>query len=112
RETVQADGSFTILGVPGPAVLVPCVSGDSSFPVIDARSELRKRGVYSWPSGPCHDLIEVNVGDKDPKARTFAIALRAGAALTGSGVGADGKPLAGGGGAGLCPAYTPPARRA
>src|SRR5262249_57427405 len=94
RETVQADGSFTILGVPGPAVLVPCVSGDSSFPVIDARTELRKRGVYSWPSGPCHDLIEVNVGDKDPRARTFAIALRPGAALVGSVVGPDGKPLA------------------
>jgi len=106
-ETVQPDGSFALLGVPGPAVLVPCVEGDSSFPVIDARKELNKRGVLSRPSGPCHGVVEIDPTEKDAKSRTFDIALVAGRTLAGSIVGPDGKPLTGVEAAGLYPDYTP-----
>jgi hypothetical protein len=106
-ETVQPDGSFAILGVPGPAVLVPCVQEDSRFPVIDVRKELDKRGVYTRPSGPCHAVLEVNPSEKDTKSRTFDIALVAGRTLAGSVVGPDGKPLATVEVAGLYPDYTP-----
>jgi RNA polymerase sigma factor (sigma-70 family) len=106
-ENVQPDGTFAILGVLGPAVLVPCVQEDSSFPVINVRKELNKRGVYSWPSGPCHAVLEINPGEKDARSRTFDIALQAGQTLAGSVVGPDGKPLTGVETAGLYPDYTP-----
>jgi protocatechuate 3,4-dioxygenase beta subunit len=105
--TVQPDGSFALLGVPGPAVLVPCVEEDSSFPVIDARKELNKRGVLSWPSGPCHAVVEIDPGEKDAGSRTFEIALQPGRTLAGSVVGPDGKPLSGVEVAGLYPDYVP-----
>ncbi|MBI1914176.1 MAG: sigma-70 family RNA polymerase sigma factor [Planctomycetes bacterium] len=106
-ENVQPDGTFAILGVPGPAVLVPCVSEDSSFPLIDVRKELGKRGKRRWPSGPCHAVIDINADEKDAKSRTFDIALVAGRRLAGSVVGPDGKPLTGVEVAGLYPDYTP-----
>ncbi|HKB37854.1 MAG TPA: sigma-70 family RNA polymerase sigma factor [Gemmataceae bacterium] len=103
---VQLDGSFSLLGVPGPAVLVPCGSGDGRFLVIDVRKELGKRGVRSWPTGACHGVFEIAPTEKDATSRSIALALRAGRVLAGSVVGPNGKPMAGVEVAGLYPGST------
>jgi hypothetical protein len=92
---VRPDGSFVVLGVPGPAVLVAALKGDDRFPVIDARTELRKRGVLSWPTGPTHALVEISPSEKAPKPLHCAVTLTAGRMRRGMVLGPDGRAQAG-----------------
>jgi RNA polymerase sigma factor (sigma-70 family) len=105
--TVQPDGSFALLGVPGPAVMLAGVQDDDRFPVIPARSELEKRGVHSWPSGPIHALVEISPSEKGPKPTPCNLELTAGRTRRGTVLGPDGKPLSGAEVAGLYPDYMP-----
>jgi RNA polymerase sigma factor (sigma-70 family) len=105
--TVQPDGSFAVLGVPGPAILTVSVESGDQFPVVDAQAELRKKGVYSWPSGPTHSLIEINAAEKDPKSLHYDISLSPGRTRRGIVLGPDGSPLVGVQVAGIYARYTP-----
>jgi RNA polymerase sigma factor (sigma-70 family) len=105
--TVQADGSFVVLGVPGPAVLIPGLGGNDRFPVINARQELMKRGINSWPGGATHGLVEINPTPNDPTSLTCDITLAAGLTRRGLVQGPNGQRLPGVEVAGLYPHYLP-----
>jgi RNA polymerase sigma factor (sigma-70 family) len=89
------DGVFTLLTVPGRSVLVAAADDENGFALFDARKELPKRKIYSFPTGATHALVEINPDPADPKSLTCDIALEPGRALTGSLTGPDGKPVSG-----------------
>jgi RNA polymerase sigma factor (sigma-70 family) len=95
------DGTFTVLGIPGPGVLVAGADDVNRFVAIDAPKELSALRIYQHPVQPCHALVRIDVSEKDPKSLHHDIALEPARAVPGTVIGPDGKPLAGTHAAGL-----------
>ncbi len=92
----RPDGTFTVLTIPGPGVLVACLPEEvDRFALIDARTELRKMNIYSGPVDPTYAIVHINPDEKNPKSLRCDIALEPGHSLSGSIVGPDGRPLTG-----------------
>src|SRR5439155_8596031 len=49
---IGPDGTFTVLGIPGPGVLVVQAEDSARYPRMNSRDEMHKLGVSSWPSAP------------------------------------------------------------
>jgi RNA polymerase sigma factor (sigma-70 family) len=95
------DGTFTVLGIPGPGVLVAGANDVNRFAVVDAAKELSALGIREHPVQPCHALVRIDVAANDPKSLRRDIALEPARAVRGTIVGPDGRPLAGVHAAGL-----------
>jgi protocatechuate 3,4-dioxygenase beta subunit len=88
----KADGSFTVVAVPGPGAL-------TAF-AFDRRSYLRARleGIKTTPNAimeQFHAIVPIHASDDDPKSTTQDIFLERGRSIEGTVVDRDGKPLAG-----------------
>jgi RNA polymerase sigma factor (sigma-70 family) len=95
------DGTFTVLGIPGPGVLVAAADDVNRFAVIDPAKELSAMAINRHPVRPCHVLVRIDVSTKDPKSLTCDIALEPARSVSGVIVGPDGRPLTGTHAAGL-----------
>jgi hypothetical protein len=104
---IGPDGSFTVLGIPGPGMLVVRASDSTRYVRIDARAELQKRKVRSFPIGPTHGVIAVDASEKDPKTLTCTIHLTPAGTRPVRLIDADGKPVTGARVAGLTDDRTP-----
>jgi RNA polymerase sigma factor (sigma-70 family) len=91
----EADGSFTVLGIPGSGTLVVCATESARYPRIDAREELTKLGVNGWPVAPAHLAMKIEVEEKNPKTLVYDLALSPGVSRSGLVTDADGKPVSG-----------------
>jgi RNA polymerase sigma factor (sigma-70 family) len=91
----RADGSFTVLAIPGPGLL--CVQAD------DAGKYLRARNTEGWrfalPLTPImeqyHAITPIEIGEKSTQHSVGDIALEHGRSLHAIVVGHDGQPLSG-----------------
>jgi hypothetical protein len=92
---IGPDGSFSVLGIPGPAVLVVRARDSSAYVRIDARAELERRKVNSFPIGATHAAVPIDVSEKDPKSLTYTIHLTPAGTRPGVILGPDGKPYTG-----------------
>jgi RNA polymerase sigma factor (sigma-70 family) len=95
------DGTFTVLGIPGPGVLVAAADDANRFAVIDTPKELSAMGIRQHPVQPCHALVRIDVSAKDPMTLACDIALEPARSVSGVIVGPDGRPLTGTHAAGL-----------
>jgi RNA polymerase sigma factor (sigma-70 family) len=90
-----ADGSFTVLAIPGPGLLHVKADDVNRF----VRAE--DKGALQF-----HAEVRINPSENDPKSTTCEIALEPARVLAGSVVGPDGKPLAGVYAAGRWPIFS------
>jgi RNA polymerase sigma factor (sigma-70 family) len=105
---IGADGSFTVLGIPGPGVLVVLAKDSAVYPRIDSRDELWKLGVNGWPSSPAHLAVKIDPREDNPKSQNAGtLTLTPGARRHGTATDAAGKPLTGVRVVGLNDAETP-----
>jgi RNA polymerase sigma factor (sigma-70 family) len=93
---IGPDGSFTVLGIPGPGVLVVLAADSARYPRFDSRQELWKLGVNGWPAAPAQLAVKVDPREDNPKSLTCGVlTLTPGATKQGIVADADGKPLEG-----------------
>jgi RNA polymerase sigma factor (sigma-70 family) len=92
---VGADGTFAVLAIPGPGVLVACALDVDRYALIDGKKRLREMKILSSPARPIHRIIQIDPDESDPKSLARDISLDPGRPLTGKVVGADGEPLIG-----------------
>jgi RNA polymerase sigma factor (sigma-70 family) len=104
---IGPDGSFTVLGIPGPGVLVARAHDSTAYVRIDARALLQQRKVISFPIGATHGFIDVDASENDPKSRTVTINLTPAGRRAGRILGPDGKLVAGAQATGLTDSLTP-----
>jgi RNA polymerase sigma factor (sigma-70 family) len=94
---IAADGTFTVVCVPGPGLLWVRADDDN---YVRARREGYKI-ISGYILGPAHAVVRIDPSEQDAKSRTCAIALKPGRSLGGTLVGPDGQPVAGTRAAGL-----------
>jgi protocatechuate 3,4-dioxygenase beta subunit len=104
---VQPDGTYTVLGLPGPGVLVVCAADSTRYPRINASEELNRLGVNGAPTDPAHRAVKVDPREDNPSSRTQDIVLAAGIVREGTVTDADGKALTGAEVVGLTDAESP-----
>ena len=93
---IGPDGSFTVLGIPGPGVLVVLAGDSALYPRIDSRDALGKLGVNGWPSAPAHLAVKIDPREDNPKSQTCGVlALVQGVRRPGTLTDPAGKPLTG-----------------
>jgi hypothetical protein len=93
---IGPDGSFTVLGIPGPGVLVVLARDSARYPRLDSRNVLWKMGVNGWPSNPAHLAVKIDPREDNPKSLTCGtLTLTPGARRQGTLTDAAGKPLTG-----------------
>lgn len=93
---IGPDGSFTVLGIPGPGVLVVLASDSARYPRLDSREVLWKMGVNGWPSAPAHLAVKIDPREDNPKSQTVGVlTLTPGIERRGTLTDAVGKPLTG-----------------
>lgn len=63
---IAADGTFTVLGIPGPGVLVVLAKDSARYPRIDSRDVLWNLGVNGWPSAPAHLAVKIDPREEKP----------------------------------------------
>lgn len=91
----NADGSFTVVAIPGPGLLAAMADDVNRF--------ARMGGAEHHH----HAEIRINPSENDPKSTTCEITLEPASLLKGSVFGPDGKPLAGAYAAGCLPIIDP-----
>jgi hypothetical protein len=79
----KADGSFTVVAIPGPGLLAATADDVNRFARSEGAEHLH------------HAEIRINPSENDPKSTTCEITLEPARTLKGSVFGPDGKPLAG-----------------
>jgi RNA polymerase sigma factor (sigma-70 family) len=89
------DGTFTTLALPGPGVLIAGAEDASAFISINARQELAKLGIRSFPAATMHGMVQINVSEKEPESLRRDFAFEPARTRQGSVLGPDGKPLLG-----------------
>jgi RNA polymerase sigma factor (sigma-70 family) len=89
------DGAFTVLGIPGPGVLVASAKEADRYVMINTRQELMKVKINEFPVDRCHALARIDPQENDPKSMTCNMAIELGNVRDGSIVGPNGKPLDG-----------------
>jgi hypothetical protein len=104
---IQPDGTFTVLGIPGPGVLWVCAADSTRYPRINPQDELTRLGVSSWPSAPTHRVLKIDPREDNPASLTCEVTLTPGLARQGTVVDADGKALAGTRAVGLTDSESP-----
>jgi RNA polymerase sigma factor (sigma-70 family) len=92
RGEVGADGSFTVVAIPGPGLL--CARAHDTDHFLGAKVEGWKTTSRLILQG-YHGLLRIDPSEGDPKSTICTIGLEPGRTLTGSVVGPDGQPLAG-----------------
>jgi hypothetical protein len=92
---IGPDGSFTVLGIPGPGALAVRARDSTRYVRINARPELERLKVGSFPIGATHAVAAINASEKDPRTLSQTIELTAGGSREGRLVDAEGKPVAG-----------------
>jgi RNA polymerase sigma factor (sigma-70 family) len=88
----KADGSFTVVAVPGPGLLTAVADDRTSY----LRAKLD--GIKTAPSAimeQYHGVVPIHASEDDPKSTTCDIILDRGRSIEGSVVDQDGKPLTG-----------------
>jgi RNA polymerase sigma factor (sigma-70 family) len=93
--TVRPDGTFTLLVIPGPGAATLCAEPQDRFQTLDARNELTKLKVRSFPVDPAHAVAAVDPDPAKPPSLVCDFELAAGRVRKGTVVDADGKPLEG-----------------
>jgi RNA polymerase sigma factor (sigma-70 family) len=101
------DGTFTMLAIPGPGAVSVCGKDRERYPIVNARGELMKLSIRSFPSEPVHAVLAVNPDPKKPESLVYNFELQPGKSRKGTVVGPDGKPLEGVTAAGLVPGGRP-----
>jgi protocatechuate 3,4-dioxygenase beta subunit len=102
--STAADGSFHVLGIPGPGLLCARAEGGADFIAAQVPREKGEPVKYVPDvilEGYCHALIPVDVPEKGARSLRRDIALDPGRAVKGTVQGPDGRPLAGVQAAGL-----------
>src|SRR5262249_39121491 len=100
--TVAADGTFTVLTIPGPGVLMVCADQGHRFTILEPSAELYiKFRIPVVPFQPLNAVVTVNPSAQEPASLTCDVALEPGRRLLGRVVGPDGQPLTGVHAAGL-----------
>ena len=95
RNRSKADGSFFVIGLPGPAYLtVLAIQDDYRKPERPADWEKLVPYVYSAPPR-LHAWVRINPFEKDPQSLRCDIALEPAKPIPGQVFGPDGKPLGG-----------------
>jgi RNA polymerase sigma factor (sigma-70 family) len=87
---IGRDGSFTVVGIPGPAVLWVLADDSARYP-----RELRQPDTRGWPVKPVSAIIDIDAVADKPESLRFEIELTPGIVRNGTLTDADGKPLAG-----------------
>ncbi len=109
---VGPDGSFSVLGIPGPAALIVTARDEAAFPALradKADGQLGRLGVIRYSTmPPIHAIVPVDASEDDPKSLRYDTALRRCTERPGTVLGPDGKPLPGAWAAGL--SYRSPPR--
>ena len=89
------DGSFTVLAIPGPGVLVASAAEADRYVMINTEQELHKLKINEFPVDRCHALVRIDPREEDARSLTCDIAVELGQVRQGSIVGPDGKPVEG-----------------
>lgn len=92
---IGPDGTFTVLGIPGPGVLWVQARDSNKYARIDAQSLTAKLDVRSWPSAPTHAYAKIDPVEGEPKTFHYEIKLAGGVARKGTITDTDGKALSG-----------------
>jgi RNA polymerase sigma factor (sigma-70 family) len=100
---LRPDGTFTVLAIPGPGVMTLCVSGSDRYPRLNARQELTKLKVRSFPVDPAHAIVALDADPKKPASLVCNFEVAAGKTRKGTVLDPDGKPLEGVHTAGVMP---------
>jgi RNA polymerase sigma factor (sigma-70 family) len=87
------DGSFTVLGIPGPGALVVLARDSTRYVRLDVGPELRRLKVNGSPIGATHAVFTVDASEDDPKTRTCTIHVTASASRPVLVQDPDGKPI-------------------
>jgi RNA polymerase sigma factor (sigma-70 family) len=90
---VRADGSYTVLAIPGQGAVSVCAVDLERYPILDSRRELWKLGVRSFPSDPAHAVLAVNLDPKKAASLVCNVQLTPGQSRSGKVLDADAKPL-------------------
>ena len=99
-----ADGSFALVGIPGPGWLCVVATGKDAHRYTPAEIEDWEDFLRALPfnrENNFHGVVAIDPSADKPKSTTVVIALEPGRTRTGTVVGPDGKPLAGAHVAGL-----------
>jgi hypothetical protein len=93
---IGPDGSFTVLGIPRPGVLVVLAWDSARYPRIDSRVVLTNLGVNSWPTAPAQLTVKIDPREGNPKSLNCGVlTLTPGSKRQGTVTDVAGKPLAG-----------------
>jgi RNA polymerase sigma factor (sigma-70 family) len=87
---IGRDGSFTVVGIPGPAVLWVLANDSARYP-----RELRQPDTRGWPVKPVSAIIDIDAIADKPESLHFQIELKPGVVRNGTLTDSDGKPVAG-----------------
>jgi hypothetical protein len=98
---IGPDGSFTVLGIPGPGALVVLARDSTRYRRVDARAELTRLKVRSFPAGVTHAVTAIDASEKEPKTLSYTLYVTPAGSRPVRVTGPDGKPVAGARAAGL-----------
>jgi hypothetical protein len=91
---IGPDGSFSVLGIPGPGALVVLAKDSALYPRIDSQTLLPKMGVSSFPVDPAHLAVKIDPREDRPASRNCGtLMLTPGGKRTGTLTDAAGQPL-------------------
>jgi RNA polymerase sigma factor (sigma-70 family) len=92
---VAPDGSFTVLGMPGPGALTAHARPSTGYARIDAEDQLRKLNVRGYPTEAAHAVVAIDVPAGAASPRPYTILVTPAASRLGTLVDAEGKPVTG-----------------
>ena len=92
---IAPDGTFSVLGIPGPGILWVKARDSNKYKRVDPQGLTAKLDLDGWPSAPTHAFAQVNPIDGEPKTLHYEMTINTGVSRAGSIVDADGKPLSG-----------------
>jgi hypothetical protein len=98
---IRPDGSFTVLGIPGPGALVVLARDSTRYQRVDAVAGLRRLKVGSFPVGATHAVLPINASEKEPKTLSYTLFVTPARSRPVRLTGPDGKPVTGARAAGL-----------
>lgn len=92
---IAADGSFTVLGIPGRGALVVRAQNSTNYVRVDSSAELSKLKSRSFPSDATHGFVAIDVDEADAKSRDHVISVTPAASRAGKLVDGDGAAVSG-----------------
>jgi hypothetical protein len=89
---IGPDGSFTVLGIPGPAVLFVLAADSARYPRFSSKEDL---GTNGGPVAPLHLALKIDPREDNPKSLTYEMTLTPGGTRRMTLTDAASKPLSG-----------------